>query len=249
MAEFPLLEAAIEHRRGAFTLDMHFTLRSSWTVLFGASGAGKTTLLRILSGLAQPRTGVVKLNGRTLLDTAQKLSLAPARRGIGFVLQQAALFPHLTARENIAFGLRNWTRAAREARIEKLLVMFAAEALAERKPRQLSGGERQRIALAQALASKPKLLLLDEPFNALDAATRTAMLDALHTSGVPVLYVSHDLGDAWQINADALLLEAGRITARGEARVILAEQREQILAQLGLAVQAAAPSAPSGTRF
>lgn len=233
MAESLLLDADIQHRRGGFTLNVSFALRSPWTVLYGASGAGKTTLLRILAGLAQPESGRVTLGGDALLDTARNLSLAPARRGIGFVLQQAALFPHLTARENVAFGLHRWTRAAREDRMEEMLTLFGVEKWAGRKPRHLSGGERQRVALAQALAPRPKLLLLDEPFNALDAATRVQVIDALRRARVPVLYVSHDLGDAWQINADALLLEAGRITARGETRTILAEQRAQILAQLG----------------
>jgi ABC-type sulfate/molybdate transport systems ATPase subunit len=105
--------------------------------------------------------------------------------------------------------------------------------MADRKPKQLSGGERQRIALAQALAPRPELLLLDEPFNALDAASRAAIIEKLHSTGAPVLYVSHDLGDAWQINADAILLEQGRIVAQGETRAILAPQRKKILAQLG----------------
>jgi ABC-type sulfate/molybdate transport systems ATPase subunit len=228
-----ILEAHFEYQRGGFTLSAEFALRSQWTVLFGASGAGKTTLLRILAGLTQPRTGFIRLRENPLLDTACALALPPRRRGVGFVLQQAALFPHLTARENIAFGLHSWTRSAREARVEELLRLFEIELMAARKPRELSGGERQRIAVAQALAPRPSLLLLDEPFNALDAPGRAAMIEKLRSAAVPVLYVSHDLGDAWQINADALLLEAGHITARGEARDILAPQRQQVLNQLG----------------
>lgn len=229
----PILEARIEHRRGDFTLRAWFALRAPWTVLFGASGAGKTTLLRILAGLTQPQAGSIQLRGNPLLDTSRNLALPPRQRKIGFVLQQAALFPHLTARENIAFGLHQWTRPARETRVEELLRLFEIEALAARKPRQLSGGERQRIAVAQALAPRPELLLLDEPFNALDAPSRAAIIEKLRAAAVPVLYVSHDLADAWQINAHAILIESGTIIAEGETRSILAPQRQQILNQLG----------------
>src|SRR5690242_13757039 len=182
MTNAPLLEARMEHRRGNFALRVACALRSQWTVLFGASGAGKTTLLRILAGLTNPETGSIRLGNRQLLDTRQRLALPPRNRGIGFVLQQAALFPHLTARENIAFGLHRWTRTAREARVEELLRLFEAEPFAGRKPRQLSGGERQRIAVAQALAPRPELLLLDEPFNALDAPSRAAIIDKLRSA-------------------------------------------------------------------
>ncbi|HUY81224.1 MAG TPA: ATP-binding cassette domain-containing protein [Acidobacteriaceae bacterium] len=226
------LEATIEFRRGSFSLNTHFALTARWTVLYGASGAGKTTLLRILAGLTQPATGSIRLGESQLLETSHSISLPPGRRRMGFVLQQAALFPHLTARKNIAFGLHQWTRPAREARTEELLHMFEMDTLVARKPRQLSGGERQRVALAQALAPRPELLLLDEPFNALDAATRAFVIEKLRAIDVPVLYVSHSVADAWEINADVLLLEAGRIAAQGPTRTILAAQRGQLLAQL-----------------
>jgi ABC-type sulfate/molybdate transport systems ATPase subunit len=238
MTEPPILQARIVYRRGSFALSAEFALRSQWTVLFGNSGAGKTTLLRILAGLTEPAEGAVFLAGLRLVDTARNVAVAPGRRRIGFVAQQAALFPNMTARQNIAFGMDRWARAAgeariREARIEELLRLFEIEFLAQRRPRQLSGGERQRVALAQALAPRPDLLLLDEPFNALDVSARIAMVEKLRSTGVPVLYVSHDLADAWQINADAIVLESGRVLSQGETRTILAPQREQILAQLG----------------
>lgn len=233
MTDGPLLAASIEYRRGSFLLDAKFELTGQWTVLFGASGAGKTTLLRIIAGLLQPSSGSIRLGKNQLLDTSRSVSAPPGSRGIGFVPQQAALFPHLTAKENIAFGLHRWTRDKRDARTGDLIRLFEIEALANRKPKQLSGGERQRVALAQALALRPELLLLDEPFNALDAPTREIIIAKLRSTGVPVLYVSHDLADAWQINADALLLEAGRIAAQGETRTVLALQRDQLVAQLG----------------
>lgn len=232
MTSKPLLAADLRYNRGGFTLQAEFALYSQWTVLFGASGAGKTTLLRILAGLTQPSSGSISIGEHRLLDTPHGISVPPGSRGIGFVPQQAALFPHLTAKENVAFGLHPWTRELREARAQELLRLFDIEPLAQRRPKQLSGGERQRVALAQALAPRPELLLLDEPFNALDAPTRATIIARLRSIAVPVLYVSHDLADAWQINADALLLEAGRIVAHGESRMILASQRSQLLAQL-----------------
>lgn len=233
MSETPILEASVAYRRDGFSLQAEFALRAQWTVLFGASGAGKTTLLRILAGLMRPANGEIRLGSRLLLETSQRVAVAPGQRRIGFVMQQASLFPHLTARENIGFGLHAWTPSERETRTDEMLRLFEIEALADRRPRQLSGGERQRVALAQTLAPKPELLLLDEPFNALDAGSRAAVIETLRATRVSVLYVSHDLGDAWQINADALLLEGGQITARGEARTILAAQRQEILRQLG----------------
>lgn len=232
MIEPPFLEAAIEFQRGIFTLQAHFALRSRWTVLFGASGAGKTTILRVLAGLAQPSRGSVLLREKQILDTKRGMVVPPGRRGIGLVPQQATLFPHLSARENIGFGLAGLQRPVRDARVEELLRLFCIEALAERKPRQLSGGERQRVALAQALAPSPQLVLLDEPFNALDGVSRAAIIEKLRLTGVPVLYVSHDLVDAWQSDADAILLESGRVVAQGRARTILAPQRDRIVSQL-----------------
>lgn len=232
MNEAPFLKANIEYRRNGFDLHADFTLYSTWTVLFGSSGAGKTTLLRIIAGLTQPTNGFILSGNNRLLDTKSNISVATGRRKIGFVPQQATLFPHLTASENIAFGLHNWMPLDRAARVRELLRTFELEATADRKPRQVSGGERQRVALAQAIAPRPELLLLDEPFNALDVNSRIAIIEKLHSTGVPVFYVSHNLADAWQINADAILLDSGRIVTQGETRIILAPQRNQILAQL-----------------
>lgn len=249
MARDPLLEADLLYRRDGFVLEVKFALHSPWTVLFGPSGAGKTTLLRVIAGLAgaageqgaQLERGAITLLRRMLLDDRAGIFVPPGiagrHRQIGFVTQEAALFPHLTARANIAFGLASWEREQREARVEEMLRIFEAQPFAGQRPAALSGGQRQRIALARALAPRPQLLLLDEPFAALDAAARTAMITALRGCGVPVLYVSHDLADAWQINADAVVLESGHVIAAGEARIVLATYREQLLAQLGAAAE------------
>jgi molybdate transport system ATP-binding protein len=232
VADSKILEAEIQFRREAFELDTRFALNRGWTVLFGPSGAGKTTLLRILSGLLAPNRGRIVMGDRVLTDTATKLAVEPGERRIGFVTQRAALFPHLTARANVAFGLHGLRSNEREARAEEMLRLFDAEPLAERRPDRLSGGEQQRIALARALAPSPEILLLDEPFAALDLASKSAIVEKLRATGLPVLYVSHGLADAWQMNADAIVLEAGRIQAQGAARMVLAPYRERLLEQL-----------------
>ncbi|MBV8115612.1 MAG: ATP-binding cassette domain-containing protein [Silvibacterium sp.] len=233
MLEVPILEAEVQFVRAELRLEAQFELRSDWTVLFGPSGAGKTTLLRILSGLLPPDRGRISLGGRVLTDTATHVNVPPGQRRIGFVTQQPALFPHLTGRANISFGLGTFGRAESEQRIDEMLELFDATSFANRRPAALSGGEQQRIALARALAPQPELLLLDEPFAALDIATKSAIVEKLHASGVPVLYVSHALADAWEINADAVVLEAGRIASTGAARDVLAPYRDRLLEQLG----------------
>ncbi len=233
MDESKVLDAGIRFTRGAFSLDAQFTLRANWTVLFGPSGAGKTTLLRILSGLLTPDAGRIALGPRLVYDKELGVSAAPGARRIGFVMQQAALFPHLTARENVAFGLHSLSSTDRDVRVREMLQLFNAMALADRRPGQLSGGERQRIALARALAPQPELLLLDEPFGALDADAKSTIAGNLRAQEVAVLHVSHDLADAWQSDTDAIVLEEGRIQAQGAVREVLAPYRERILEQLG----------------
>jgi molybdate transport system ATP-binding protein len=237
-----VVKADVRFSRAGFNLEARFELGPGWTVLFGPSGAGKTTLLRILSGLVAPDLGRIFLGPRVLIDTDAGLAVAPGQRRIGFVTQRAALFPHLTARANVAFGLQALKGVEREARVAEMLDLFDAAPLADRKPGALSGGEQQRVALARALAPRPELLLLDEPFAALDIEARTAIVEKLRASGLPVLYVSHALADAWQMNADAIVLEAGKIEVHGPAREVLASYRERLLEQLGA-------DTPSEVRF
>ena len=228
-----MVKVDVSFRRAAFHLEARFELGPGWTVLFGPSGAGKTTLLRILSGLLAPDRGRISLGSRLLTDTDTGTAVDPGQRRIGFVTQRPALFPHLTAAANAGFGLHGLKREEQEARVAEMLDLFDAASLADRRPDALSGGEQQRVALARALAPRPELLLLDEPFAALDTAARKAIVEKLRTSGVPVLYVSHALADAWQMNADAIVLDAGRIEAQGAARQVLAAHRERLLTQLG----------------
>lgn len=224
-----MLETQFMYRAGDFTLNLAFEVHSPWTVLFGPSGAGKSTILRILAGLVMPLQGRIVLEDRVLADTAKRMSVPVGHRRIGFVTQRPALFPHLTVRENIAFGIQRIPAHQRNARVDEMLALFWAESLAARRPALLSGGEQQRVALACALAPKPQLLLLDEPLAALDVAAKEPILANLARCGVPVLYVSHDLAEAWQSDGDAIVIREGRLQAQGPARQVLAIERKRLL--------------------
>lgn len=188
-------------------------------VLLGPSGSGKTTLLRALAGLHAPGAGRIVFRGDAWFDSTR--SLPPQARQIGYLVQDYALFPHLTAAENVGYGLRRMSRAERAARVVELLDLFSIRALAGRRPAELSGGERQRVALARTLAPSPKLLLLDEPLAALDAPTRERLRDELRRNllqaATPAILVTHDrnealaLGDLVGVMADGRLQQVGPI--------------------------------------
>jgi len=177
-------------------------------VIAGPSGCGKTTLLRLIAGLAAPNAGEVILNGVTV-STPSRL-VEPHVRGVGFVFQQAALWPHLTVRENIAFGLAGLGRRERSDRVDTWLAALGLQALAERHPDTLSGGEQRRVAVARTLAPRPRHLLLDEPLVHLDPAARRTILDAIlayqHKAGADLVYVTHDAGEAAQVGGPVLHL-------------------------------------------
>jgi len=238
MPDHALLTANIAHRVGALDLQISFSLTSPWTVLFGPSGAGKSTILRILAGLTQPRAGIITMQHRTLLDVEKGIFIPAGQRKIGFVTQQPALFPHMTVRRNIAFGLQSLAKEQRDQRITDMLRLFRIENLAERLPGRLSGGEYQRVALARALAPEPGFLLLDEPFSGLDADMKESILNELTTwlaaRSVPTLYVSHDLAEAYQTGGDAIVIEQGRTETQGPVDQVLAPRRERLLRQLGI---------------
>jgi sulfate transport system ATP-binding protein len=194
--------------------------------LLGPSGSGKTTLLRILAGLDGPDSGTVKLNGEDFLR------LSPRQRRVGFVFQHYALFRHMTVAANIAFGLQVKPRKERprrpeiDARVQALLAMTRIERLARRFPSQISGGERQRVALARALAVEPQLLLLDEPFGALDARVRAelrAELRRIHgETGITTILVTHDQDEAMRLADRVAVMNKGLIEQVGPPRQLLA---------------------------
>jgi len=185
------------------------------TVLFGPSGSGKTTVLRSLAGLDRPDEGTIVQGDETWLDTKRDLFVPARRRRIGFLFQDYALFPHLTARENVAFGLHGAGSAERERRTAETLALLKLQGLEGRRPSELSGGERQRVALARAIAPSPRLLLLDEPLSALDGPTREELRGELRALllrlGVPAVVVTHDRIEALALGDRMAVMVDGRI--------------------------------------
>jgi ABC-type sulfate/molybdate transport systems ATPase subunit len=241
-AEADVLELVFNARRGSFHLQVECRFVSDWTVIFGPSGAGKSTLLRLLAGLnlnepARPQLARVVLDGRLLTDSERRLWLKPGRRQTSMVAQQSALFPHLSVAANVAYGLAGLERKARIPRVEEMLELVGAQGLINRHPRDLSGGEAQRVTLARALAPRPRLLLLDEPFSALDGAASDALLIRLQhwatEHHVQTVLATHDATDALATAAEVALLHEGRLAALGPAAEVLAAERERLARRLG----------------
>ena len=231
-----MLSFSLDTRRGSFHLHVKCNFATDWTVIFGPSGAGKSTLLRLLAGLDLPNHGSIALDDRALTETAIGIRVPPGRRQTSLVSQQPALFPHLTAAANVAYGLRNLDRAARARRVDEMLALVGASDLGDRRPQDLSGGQAQRVALARALAPAPRLLLLDEPFSALDGVASDALLvrlqNWLRENKVQTVMATHDATDALATSAEVLLLGDGHLTALGPAVEVLAPERDRLLARL-----------------
>jgi molybdate transport system ATP-binding protein len=202
-----------------FTLDVRCATDCERLVILGPSGAGKTLLLRAVAGLERPDAGHVRIDGATLFDHAAGIDRRPQERGLGFVFQDYALCPHLTERQNVAFGrARGWRTPARHARdpaVEEWLATLGLAEMAHQYPRELSGGQRQRTALARTLAGAPRALLLDEPFAALDAelraSTRTELAQLQRRLRLPTILITHDPEDARCFDAAVLHLRDGRL--------------------------------------
>jgi molybdenum ABC transporter ATP-binding protein len=221
---------------GAFRLDAEFAAPAGITALFGPSGAGKTLTLRCIAGLTRPDAGRIEVAGRTLFDSATGIDLPARDRRVGYVFQQYALFPHLTVERNVAYGLHALPRAARRPRAAELLNLVGLAGFGDRSPSGLSGGQQQRVAIARALAGDPRILLLDEPFAALDAMVRVrlrAELRELHRrTGIPMLLVSHDLAEIRHLADHLVLLEDGRVLASGDLTRVLRDPANERAAAL-----------------
>ncbi|MGI8594761.1 MAG: ABC transporter ATP-binding protein [Solirubrobacteraceae bacterium] len=218
-----MLHLEARARAGALELDAALDVPAGRCLaLAGPSGAGKTTLLRIAAGLLRPSFGRVTCGEETWLDTSAGFDVAPERRRVGYLFQDYALFGHLRAWENVAYGLR-WVmpRAQRRRHAHELLERFGVAHRAHARPRELSGGERQRVALARALAREPSALLLDEPLSALDARTRARasreLAELLRGAQAPALLVTHDFTEAALLGDEVAVMDGGRVIQRGTA--------------------------------
>jgi molybdate transport system ATP-binding protein len=203
--------------QGEFTLDLKLNIgQGEFISLFGQSGAGKTTLLRCLAGLERPDSGSIKVNGVTWFDSSNGVMLPARHRRAGYMFQDYALFPNMTVRGNLEFALR---ADGDRKRVAELLELMGLGELQQRKPDTLSGGQKQRVALARALAAEPQLLLLDEPFSALDHATRVRLQDEVMRMqrhfGLTTVMVSHDIGEVYKLSQRVMVIEQGSIAKQG----------------------------------
>ena len=234
------LEVRIRKRfpnpEGSFNLNVHFRALAGFTIVFGASGAGKTTLLDCIAGLSDPDDGRIAVGGQDLYDSERKRDVAAWKRNIGYVHQDLALFPHLTAEENVAYGLHRLSAAERQTRSREMLDAFRIDHLRDRRPAQISGGERQRVALARALVTEPRALLLDEPLAALDRPTKSSLVDDLRQWNqhhrVPILFVTHNNEEVFALGDEVIVLDGGRIVAQGHPHEVMRAPRLEIVAHL-----------------
>jgi molybdate transport system ATP-binding protein len=220
------LAVALQHRFAGFALDAAFEAPAGVTALFGRSGSGKSTVVNAVAGLLRPDRGRITLDGTVLLDTTLGRMLPPHRRRMGYVFQDGRLFPHLTVRQNLAYG-RWFAPKGQGAGMGRIVDLLGIGPLLDRRPGALSGGEKQRVAIGRAILSYPKILLMDEPLAALDEARKAEILpylerlrDEVH---LPILYVSHSVAEVARLATTVILMEAGRVIASGPAGDMLAD--------------------------
>ena len=237
MSNAPALDVKLKHAFPGFHVDLALSLDRHIGVLFGPSGAGKSVTLRMIAGLIKPDGGRVCLGERCLFaDGPDHVWVSPQRRRIGYVFQHHALFPHMTVLENIIYGARGVERQKALSEARELMRQFHLDGLESSYPRNISGGQKQRVAFARALIGKPDLLLLDEPFSALDRPTRLHMRDCLggvmQALEIPVLFVTHDLQEAAAIAARVFICIGGSIHQQGTADEIIGAPSSDAVRQL-----------------
>lgn len=222
------LDVHIKHHFGNFALDVAFRAGSGITALFGRSGAGKTTVINAVAGLLRPDTGHVRVEGKTLFDARTSVFVPPARRHLGYVFQDARLFPHLSVSDNLTFGARYAAPDSQGAEFGDVVALLGLETLLSRAPNTLSGGEKQRVALGRALLARPRMLLMDEPLANLDGPRKQEILPYLERLrdgplGLPILYVSHAVDEIARLADTLVLLQDGQVRAQGPLFDVMAD--------------------------
>jgi len=219
-----MLSVDVTKQLGEFRLEAAFESDSRVTGLFGASGAGKSSIINMIAGLSKPDRGTIVIGGETMDDTTQKLHVPPHRRRIGYVFQDARLFPHRNVGQNLDYGRRMNRLPPDVTHLRRILDLLDIGHLQTRRPGQLSGGERQRVALGRALLSKPRLLLLDEPLGSLDQDRKAEILPYLERlrdeENIPMVHVSHDPDETRRLAGHVVMLKRGRIVAQGGPEIL-----------------------------
>jgi len=216
-----------------FTLDAEFKCRDEMIVLFGPTGAGKTLTLDCIAGLEAPDAGYISINNTVYFDSEDKINISPQKRKVGYLFQNYALFPHLTVEQNIMFGMRSGKNIIE---LEKMLGIFEIHGLEKRYPSQLSGGQRQRVALARALITQPKILLLDEPFSAIDHITRVRLRRDLkkirEMIKIPIVLITHNPVEAYTMADSLIVYRHGGIEQVGSPKEIFTKPKSMNVARL-----------------
>ena len=212
---------------GKFRLQAAFEAGKGVTSLLGPSGCGKSLTLKCIAGIEKPDSGHIELNGRVLYDSKRHINLRPQERRVGYLFQNYALFPNMTLRQNILCGMREKSRAEQEQKLSEILAVMQLEGLEKHRPHQLSGGQQQRAALARILVSEPRLLMLDEPFSALDAHLRDALKielrDMLQRFGREVLMVTHSREEAYNMSRAIAVMDQGRLLTMKPTKELFAD--------------------------
>ncbi len=235
---FAALQVRVTRRTAgisSFQLDVAAEILPGITILFGPSGAGKSTLLDCIAGLLRPDAGRITIGEDTLFDSESQLDVPPQRRRMAYVFQSLALFPHLTVKENVAYGLPHMGKIERSGRINEILCAFRVENLGARRPGEISGGEKQRVALARSLVTLPRVLLLDEPLTGLDTELKSLIVDDLRSWNnkhkIPIVYVTHTRDEVEALGERVIVLDQGRVVSEGYPHAVLSAPRRRSLAQ------------------
>lgn len=221
-----MLEIKVEKRLGRFAVDVAFSTGTvGVTALFGRSGAGKTSVINMVAGLFPPDSGLIAVNGRTLFDSERSIDLPPEKRRCGYIFQDGRLFPHLTVKANLSYGMKLVPRDERYVSYDQVVEILGIRHLLTRRPAKLSGGEKQRVAIGRALLTSPSLLLMDEPLASLDIARKEEVLPFIarlpREFSIPILYVSHSLDEILNLADTVVLLESGKIVATGNVEDLM----------------------------
>ncbi len=231
-----MLEVKIKKKLPGFTLDVSFSVNQEILAILGPSGSGKTMTLQCIAGLLCPDEGYVKLNDKILLDSAKRINRPAQTRKVGFVFQNYALFPHLTVTQNVLYGIHHIPIKDAKIKVAELLEKMNIGKLADRYPRQLSAGQQQRVAVARALAPEPEVLLLDEPFSALDSMVKERLQLELQSLQQfykgNILFVTHDLAEGYKLSSSMAVFESGRIVQHDEKTRVVSYPANHVVARL-----------------